>query len=400
MSRRRTKKRRSWVPVLILILIVLVAALFLLPVDEYAARISASKNGYDITEEYDDLQDRYYYNQLNKKEKKAYRAIVAQLPDFPKKIYVAKLERDELDEVFQAVSYDNPEYFFLGTECSLTHYGKIYEFYPSYTLEKDEYYEQLSEVKKAAQEILEDVPDGADYEKELYLHDRLSVLSEYSSEADTIYTPYGMLVLHQANCEGYSRTFQWLLRQLGIQNRVITGTATSSEGTENHMWNVVTLDGQEYNVDVTWDDYRVKGALSNQMLTHIEPSHIYFNRSSKVMEDNHFPVSSDLWINCTDDSHNYFAEEGLLFDTYNTHVQNAIRSGIVNAVNGGATSFEIMFTTKSAFNKAEKGLMDREEIYEVIDWANRSLPSSRQVSATAIQYSMDEDFLTMRFFLL
>lgn len=57
-------------------------------------------------------------------------------------------------------------------------------------------------------------------------------------------------------CEGYSRAFMVLCRQLGIPCVLVDGPARVSrfDQPEDHMWNYVQLDGSWYAVDVTWND--------------------------------------------------------------------------------------------------------------------------------------------------
>lgn len=56
-------------------------------------------------------------------------------------------------------------------------------------------------------------------------------------------------------CEGYAFATELLLRGCGIEVEVVVGEALTSEfGWVGHAWNVVTIDGVRYNLDVTWDD--------------------------------------------------------------------------------------------------------------------------------------------------
>ncbi len=59
---------------------------------------------------------------------------------------------------------------------------------------------------------------------------------------------YGTLVNRLSVCQGYAKTYQYLLNQLGIENYLC-----SSEKLV-HVWNIVELDGVYYHVDVTYDD--------------------------------------------------------------------------------------------------------------------------------------------------
>lgn len=66
-------------------------------------------------------------------------------------------------------------------------------------------------------------------------------------------TAYAALVNKRAVCQGYSVLMYRLLREAGVNARVITGTLKEGDGTEYHAWNLVEIDGAWYNLDVTWD---------------------------------------------------------------------------------------------------------------------------------------------------
>ena len=44
------------------------------------------------------------------------------------------------------------------------------------------------------------------------------------------------------------------LNKAGVETRLITGHSGEGDGPDNHMWNAVKLDGEWYNLDITWDD--------------------------------------------------------------------------------------------------------------------------------------------------
>ena len=99
-----------------------------------------------------------------------------------------------------------------------------------------------------------------DAEKVRYVHDEIIHSISYRFEyqcssvenAGFIRTAYA-LVTHEGVCEGYARSFQYVLNELGIPCVLIHGVQMSGEP-ENHMWCAVYLDGGWYVVDPTWDD--------------------------------------------------------------------------------------------------------------------------------------------------
>ncbi len=95
----------------------------------------------------------------------------------------------------------------------------------------------------------------SDLQKAIALHDYLAVNCEYDKEnldANTlpqeVFTTYGVFVNRSAVCQGYALAYKYLLNQVGIECHMVTSDAM------NHAWNLIKLDGQYYQVDVTWDD--------------------------------------------------------------------------------------------------------------------------------------------------
>ena len=110
--------------------------------------------------------------------------------------------------------------------------------------------------------------ESGDYEKIRYAHREITRGISYrfeneckSGNAGYIRTAYA-LVTHEGVCEGYARSFQYVLNKLNIPCVLIHGVQTSGEP-EAHMWCAVELEGEWYVVDPTWDDPIVLDASGN-----------------------------------------------------------------------------------------------------------------------------------------
>ena len=90
--------------------------------------------------------------------------------------------------------------------------------------------------------------DGmTNYDKIKLFHDHIINNTIYDNEDDNdSYTAYDLLTTGESICGGYSDIMSIYLNVLGIQNYKITS--------ENHIWNLVNLDGVWYHLDMTWDD--------------------------------------------------------------------------------------------------------------------------------------------------
>lgn len=389
-------------------LAVLVFAAFIcvmfLPVDSFVASRTSKLKGYKVPSGYTDAEYRYYYNNLSDKEQEAYRTVCAAFlsdaDEFPKQIIVPKLSDNELENVYTALSYDNPEFFFLGNRCSMTKIGSIYYFVPQYLMSKAEYENSWKQTSAAADAVLAGIPSSAktEYAKELYLHDWLVQNCEYDETLDTdVYTMHGVLLNKRANCEGYSRTMQYMLRALGIKNYLAVGKAFggTTQQDAGHMWNIACIDGNYYNIDITWDDYSVTDVVD---FPDNSVSHVYFNISSADLSENHSVDDEAVWAPCTAESYGYFRNSATYFSNYDAYAEHAMRDAIANSLAAGYNSVEFAFKDKTAYDNAFSNLIESGSMYNLITAANSRVSSPYRVDPTTVQYAMDEHNLILRFF--
>ena len=139
--------------------------------------------------------------------------------------------------------------------------------------------ENFATFNAKTQEILSGLQSGmTDADKALYIHDEIDKITSYKNIGYASYHACGPLVYGQAMCEGYANAYIYLLTKAGI---------TAYEGgsnSMNHAWVYVQLDGEFYNVDITWDDTRRTGSTLNGAF-----DHNYFLRSdSEFTSMNHY----------------------------------------------------------------------------------------------------------------
>ena len=108
---------------------------------------------------------------------------------------------------------------------------------------------------------------GTDAEKIRYFRDRICALAEYDHETYNAYLtgeikcgnkPWQMISVFDQDpttkviCGGYSKAFKYLCDKAGIQCILINGDMIIGDGNPiAHLWNVVTLNGKNYIVDIT-----------------------------------------------------------------------------------------------------------------------------------------------------
>ena len=121
--------------------------------------------------------------------------------------------------------------------------------------------------------------DGTDYEKALWFHDWLTEHAVYDN-ALSVYGPDGVLLRGYGVCDSYSKAFMLLCQAAGINCQRCIGTEEM-----NHAWNLLELDGEWFQVDVTWDDPVIGGVTS---VKSGHENHDYFCATDELMSRDHF----------------------------------------------------------------------------------------------------------------
>lgn len=240
----------------------------------------------------------YYYEQLDSTSKIIYDNLKINIDNLKKENYVINfntqfndllhdsLGQYKLNKSFQsaldAFFYDHPEVFYIDlTKISLTITSTSLGPITTYTVKlepkdgqnylidtfssEEDVVKAISKVENTKNNIVNQLNYDSDYNKILKIHNTLVNSIEYDSTTskNTSHNIYGTLINKKAVCEGYAKTFKYLLDSLNIESILVSGTGTNSSGnSESHMWNYVKLNDNWYGVDVTWDDPIIIGGSS------------------------------------------------------------------------------------------------------------------------------------------
>ncbi len=227
------------------------------------------------------------YNLLNNNQKAAYRAFLVACQDVVNcgmGTVDASLNLSKEDAILGVVAAmtDHPEVFWHGGRYTLYYNGarQLVGVGMSKTARWYTTAAQLAQAQKAfedaANRVLSQVDtSGSAAMTALRLHDALAaaVTYDYNGAADSVgyeqHTAYNALVKGTAVCDGYAKAYLYLLGRCGIQASMVSSHAL------NHAWNLVLLDGDWYETDVTFDD------SGNQL------RHTYFNLTTEAMTKAH-----------------------------------------------------------------------------------------------------------------
>lgn len=196
-------------------------------------------------------------------------------------------------------------------------------------------------------EILNEVtsPSNSDCKNELAIHDYLVKNISYVEQENGIYNAYNALINHTAVCSGYTECFKTFMDMLGIENTTISGTA----GNELHIWNAVKLDGEWYQVDVTWDD--PVGASTSYI------DHSYFNVTDTDMAVDHsWDTDAANQIKAAGTKYSYANYAGLIQVNSQKEFNSLLNSFVKNKTKHFELASNTTIDIKSGFNTLNAAL--------------------------------------------
>lgn len=217
------------------------------------------------------------------------------------------LSTAELKIVIEAYRRDYAQHFWLGNTYNYYGSTSVVSVFPEYLMTGSELETARAEFDAAVNEILSGITSSmSEFEKELYIHDRLAERVTYTEGTTHAHNSYGAIVEGQSVCEGYAEAFQYLLEREGIHSFIVTGYGYSNGAWGAHEWNYVRIDGKYYHVDLTWNDSDTGGIF-----------HTYFNVTDDAILENHTitSIGIDLPV-CDSLDANYHMMLGTRLDSY------------------------------------------------------------------------------------
>lgn len=204
-----------------------------------------------------------------------------------------------------ALTFDTPDLFYIDvtrlyllTQITTRAFSKKYEVsigpnkdvYESYLSDNFSTTESVDTAISKIENIKDDLVvqcDGKNtIEKIRIVQNYLIDTVDYDSNAgDNIYNVYGTLINKRSVCEGYARSFKYIMDKLEIPCIIACGIGKNSTGSaESHAWNYVQINGDWYAIDVTWNDPIMPDGA--QMTDEIR--YKYFLRGSDKFFGDHF----------------------------------------------------------------------------------------------------------------
>ena len=248
------------------------------------------------------IVDRYYYHQLNKQEQAIYKAFYKGVMSHQEIIPIpvrGEFSQESFERIFMAMTRDNPLIYFLNqSACSTA--SDMFEHIaicPQYFFTKEKVKEYNRKIEKVVNELAGQLHllecndyEGADKDK--------------VSRVIASHNILGVFAHHKAQCEGIAKAVKVLLNAVDVKCIVVTGDSIKSGQCVPHAWNIVDIDGEPYQLDVTWDI----GATGQNKQSMV---YDYFNLTDELMNWDHKADSS--LPACRSKKANYYVQKGCSF---------------------------------------------------------------------------------------
>ncbi|HCA54849.1 MAG TPA: hypothetical protein DEO95_05110 [Ruminococcaceae bacterium] len=322
-----------------------------------------------------------------------------------------RLSEFDIREVVNAFINDNPEYFWIENLFGYAYSDEdtIVEFYSVLSAADCDQY--IRRFNTRIREILSTVKDGLnEYQREKHIHDTLLGACSYKTGVTTTadgwqyFTSYGAMVEGEAVCEGYAKSMQLLLSRVGIPCLMIRGDAENVA----HMWNVVELGGEWYQLDATWDDNDAEGNISyeyfNLTRDAIERNHSICDNIANIMEaaeveDIDPLVRYNFYVPmCKEKAMNYYYVEGTLIQQLDVPTEELLTRIICERAGNKEAYIPLRFGTRMTFGTYVNKLFYEVPymFYVCMENANAQLDAQHKLDMSSLSILRNESDMTLR----
>ena len=300
----------------------------------------------------DEGHQEYYFRQLGDEERRVYREMLNGVRERKENFYVTLSDDDAVNRIYHAVLKDHPELFWAHNREKIyktTYTDSDYcTFSPGYTYTEGEIKEIRSAMEEAYQNVLAQIPEGADdYEKVQTVYTYVIDNTAYQESNDD-QSIAGTFWKKEAVCAGYAGAVQYLLERLGISCIYVDGSTAGS--TEGHAWNIVKLNGEYYYVDATnGDQPDFLNGDAAQLVEHKTTVYDYLCPFPLEYEGVYTASSEFKVPECTSTAMNFYVLNQGCFDTYDWQ---SVYDYCKMRLDNGAAVVRFKFNGQEAFGQA------------------------------------------------
>jgi hypothetical protein len=193
----------------------------------------------------------------------------------------------------------------------------------------------------------------SDYDKVIYFYNYLAAHITYDGTTDDSDNIYGALTAGRAACMGYSYAMKMLCNAEGIETITVSG---ENSGGIKHMWNMVKLDGEWYQLDATFGDRDGGYVYYDYCLT--TDARLYKSYTA-AKTDIAYPKAVSM-------EDNYYVKNNL-FATTREEAVSILQDELMKAAQSKQTTVQILCATQNVFENTQNALILPESTDNIIN---------------------------------
>ncbi len=317
---------------------------------------------------------------------KTYGELLEKLADGAREVVFDYDCADTIMKDFARIMDEHPELFWLTGSCK---YGKSVRgsevrvtLIPEIMIDDDELKLRRRKFDHAVERFAILCRGESEFETVFKIHEAIIDKTEYNfASANALasgvrndeaavrgMSAYACLVDGNAVCSGYAKAFQTVAAKLGIRAGRVQGIKLDGGGP--HEWNIVTVDGEPYHLDVTWDDPVFANGVQGFR------TYDYFCvTTEEILRTHGIDPKSNAPL-CTATASNFFVKRGYCLDRYDfAKAEAVIRTQLAN------DTVYLKFPDKGELAAASEDLLKKLRIFEIPEV--RANYNSLQTSTTA-----------------
>ncbi len=342
----------------------------------------------------DEILRPYSYNQLNEKQLYIYDAVITAVEQLKTDVAlstVMDISADDYCEVYQQIYNDEHALFYIDTKMQYamnTNTKKLASAIIFYKYSDEKILEMQKEISAEVEKILAGVTDDmTEYDKVKYFHDYLASTVVYDEDAENCRDIYGVFVDKKAICGGYSKAFSLLCDKVGIETVTVTGDADG----EAHMWNMVKIDGQWYNIDVTY------AVTESELGSYVR--YDYFCVTDEMLAGTR-SVYEQIYTypEATSQDCDYYVKNGLIADSWED-AKAMFGNQIAEVSKGDSFVIQVKCSSKETYDDVIYRLFDTSQKQALRIFEDNLDRAARKYKTDAVNYSQDSTSMVVKLFL-
>ena len=334
---------------------------------------------------------RYAGTTLSGKEREAYDKLLMGVLAHADRIDIKScgLDLDKLKLVYSCVRNDYPELFWISNNCDVYTTGNlITDCLPKYLYDMDSVKMMSDNITEVRDRIGARIKELDNYDKIMYIFDYIIDNTTYDNASFASFQNgdenqdlelscniYGTLFKQKALCEGYAKTFQYLVNAFGINSIYVTGVSKN----QGHAWNYVYYAGNWYGMDITWCDPQGDGNRKSYAYCMVDFDTLAAGHSVDLPYD--LPE-------CKGGEYNYYIHNAYELSVFSVETLSEM---FLRAFKQGNDFIEFHCTSKAVYDDFLRSV-ESQEIFGCFD----GIRETYGIQIDQLSYGLMEDVLSVR----